>query len=338
MIGNFVWYGWMHWGLITIHSKSDPLSKVIREIEKQGHVTLKTNMDGSTPVTMWVTNVTLADAMETLSAVTESRWRLAFFVAPDKTSIKGAITTITSGEKLEGWKSVYYPLMMQKADGDEEVPVDPRKDPWNVRPVTEPKAQAYLEQAARSVSASFIFPENWNPPVTSAPKSGPIDSSLPRLASAAKGKYEEVFLLQKGRRTAGGGKDRERDRSNDDEGPRFASNDEEGGGRPRGFGGGFNREAMEERRQAELAKMSPDKRAALQKEMDARKAFFDSLKDLPKDQRDAKIAEYMNQPEVQAAMDNQQAQREARNSPQQRADRANNYLARKSAATGGAKP
>src|SRR6202012_3185693 len=137
----------------------------------------------------------------------EARWRLAFFVAPDKTSIKGALANLSAGQKMEGWKSVYYPLMMPGVNGDEEGPKDPRKDPWNVKPTDQKTAQGYLEQAARSVSASFNYPENWNPPVNSAPKSGPIESSLPRLASAAKGKYEEVFLLQKGRR---GGRDRER--------------------------------------------------------------------------------------------------------------------------------
>jgi len=337
MIGNFIWYGWLHWGLITVHAKEPvglPLSKVIQQIESQGHVTIKTNIDGSTPVHMWVTNVTLADALETLAAVTDSRWRLAFFVAPDKTSIKGALANLSSGQKMEGWKSVYYPLMMPRADGGEdEVPADPRKDPWNVKPVDQKTAQAYLEQAARSVSASFNFPESWNPPVNSTLKSGPIESTLPKLASAAKGKYEEVFLLQKGGRRGG----RER-RSGEDEGPRLVSNDDEGGGGGPRFGGGFNREGMEARMQSELDKMPADRRAALQKEMDDRRAFFNSLKDLPKDQRDARLAEYFSQPDVQAAMDNQQANRDSRNSPQQRANNANNYLARKAAASGGAKP
>jgi hypothetical protein len=330
MVGNFIWNVWGRWGLITIHSKGDPLSKIIHQIEKQGHVTLKSNIDPSTPIKMWVTEVTLADAMETLSAVTESRWRLAYFVAGDKSAISGALGAFASGQKMEGWKSVYYPLMIGRGQEEEEVPVDPRKDPWNVKPVTDPTAQSYLEQAARSVSASFMFPENWNPPVKSPPNSGPIAKTLPKLASAAKGKYEEVFLLQKRQRSANRP---ERERG-DDDGPRFASNDgEEGRGRR-----DFNREAMEERMQAELAKMSAERRAAMQREIDARKAFFDSLRDLTKEQRDARIADMMQQPDVQARMDNAQANRDSRSSPDQRMSRADSYLSNKATATGGAKP
>ena len=330
LVGNFIYNVWLHWGLITIHSKKDPLSKIIRQIEKQGHVTLESNVDPNTPVNMWVTEVTLADAMETLSVVTEARWRLAYIVAGNRTAIKGAIASITSGQKPEGWKSVYYPLMMLRGEEEEEVPVDPRKDPWNVKPVTETTAQAYLEQAARSVSASFMFPEDWNPPVKSAPKSGPISKTLPKLASLARGSYEEVFLLQKrGQRTGRG----ERGERGDDDGPRFAFNDGDGGGRR---GGG--RDGMEDRIKAELEKMSAERRAALQKELDARKAFFDSLRDMTTDQKRAMWAQFMNNPDNQNRMDNMQANADARSTPDQRAARADGYLSNTAAATGGAKP
>jgi hypothetical protein len=323
MVGNFLYHFMWHWGLITIHSKKDPLSKVIRQIERQGHVTVRSNLDPSTPVNMWVTEVTLADALETLGVVTESRWRLAYFVAGDKSSINGAINTLASGEKLEGWKSVYYPLRFGRGMED-EVPVDPRKDPWNVRPVTEPNAQSYLEQAARSVAASFVFPENWNPLVKSAPKSGPITKSLPQLASAARGKYEEVFLLQKRPQRVARG---ERGERGEDDGPRFASNDDDG-----------RRAAMDEREQAELAKMSAADRAARQREIEDRNAFFASLRDLTDDQKRAKRQQFFNKPENQAAMDNAQANRDSRSTPDQRAAHADSYLANKAAATGGAKP
>ena len=31
---------WANWGLVTVHSTTEPLSKVIRQIEKQGRVTI----------------------------------------------------------------------------------------------------------------------------------------------------------------------------------------------------------------------------------------------------------------------------------------------------------
>ena len=90
--------------------------------------------------------------------------------------------------------------------------------------------------------------------------------------------------------------------------------------------------------QAELEKMSAERRAAMQKEMDARKAFFDSLRDLTPEQRDTRFREMMSQPDMQNRMDNAQANRDSRSTPDQRAARADGYLANKSAMTGGAKP
>ena len=107
-----------------------------------------------------------------------------------------------------------------------------------------------------------------------------------------------------------------------------------GGGRR----GGANREAMQERMQAELDKLPADRRAELQKEMEDRKAFFEGLRDLTPEQRDAKILEQMSQPDVQAKMDSAQAARDARRSPEQKIARAEKYLANKAKATGGAKP
>src|SRR5258708_18199958 len=76
LTGQVVHYFWSDWGLVTVHSKGQPLSQVIRSIEKQGHVTIKTNIDLTKPIDMHVDQVTVAEALETLSVVTESRWRL----------------------------------------------------------------------------------------------------------------------------------------------------------------------------------------------------------------------------------------------------------------------
>jgi hypothetical protein len=238
-----------------------------------------------------------------------------------------AINHLTSGQKPDGWKSAYYPLnpMMGVDTQQDGMALDPRKDPWNVKPVTDPTAQSYLEQAARSVSASFMFPENWNPAVKSPPKSGPITKSLPQLASAAKGKYEEIFLLQKRQRTERAERGDRGDRGEGEGGPRFGNDD----GR---------RDAMNERVQAEIDKQPPERRVAMQREKDARDAFFASLRDKTDDQRKAMWQQFMNQPDNQNRMDNAQANRDAMSTPDQRAARADGYLSNKAAATGGAKP
>jgi hypothetical protein len=318
-VGHYIW---AHWGLITVHSKGQPLSQVIRSIEKQGHVTIKTNMDLTKPVVMRVDEVSLAEALETLSVVTEGRWRLAYFVGPDKSTVNVALANFTADQKNEGWRTVYVPLV---APVGEELAVlpDPRKDSWVVKTVQDATLQAYLTEAAKNVSASFLVPEGFNPAVKSPPASGAISSALPKLVSAAKGKYEEVFILQGSNRQAEGG-DRERRDRGDGE-TRFAGN----------FGGGFDRDAFEERIQNEINKLPPEERPAAQKEHEDQKQFFTALRDMSPEDRAKMMQQMMSDPNMQEKMDNASAARDSRRSPQQKAARANSYLQRLSAVHGG---
>ncbi|MEP6673025.1 MAG: hypothetical protein ABJF10_27945 [Chthoniobacter sp.] len=331
LTGEVVNYIWSNWGLVTIHAKGQSLSQVIRSIEKQGHVTIQSNLDATKPVDMWVTKVSLAEAMETLSVVTESRWRLAYYVAPDKGAIATAKASFASGQKKEGWHMMVVPL---PPIGDEPAVLpDPRKDTWVVKTPAEATLQAYLKEAAKNVSATFYVPEGFNPPVKAPPKSGEISSALPKLVSAAKGKYEEVFLLQGSNRNADRGERGEgdrRDRGGDDGEPRFAGNFG-GGDRPKG---GFDRSAMEERIQNEINKLPASERTAAQQEHDARKQFFDSLKDMTPEQKAAAFQQMASDPAMQAKMEDASNNRDSRRTPAQRIARAQSYLQRMAAATG----
>jgi hypothetical protein len=307
------WQLWSGWGLITIHSDNQPLSEIVRSIEKQGRVTIKTDLEASLPVRMHVDKVALAEALETLGAITEARWRLTYLVAPDQGAIGAALASFTARQKVEGWRALHVPL--PPVGEEPAVLPDPRRDPWEVQPAREPTLQAYLQQASRSVSASFLFPREWNPPVTSAPQSGPISKTLPLLAKAAGGSYEEVFFLEGGRRGEGDG---DRGRGGGD-GPRFSFD----------RGGGFDRDAMEERIQAEIRKLPAAQQAVAKAEHDERRKFFEGLRDLTDEQRRAKFEEYMNDPKNEERMDKGMAARESRRSPQQRTERAQKYRERK---------
>jgi hypothetical protein len=333
LTGEVVHHIWTHWGLITIHSKNQSLSQVIRSIEKQGHVTIKTNMDLTKPVEMNVDEVNLSEALETLSAVTDSRWRLAYYVGPDKATVASALSTFTSGQRNEGWKMIYLPL---PNFGDEASRLgDPRDDTWVVKTASQPTLQGYLHEAAKNVSASFLVPNDFNPPVNAPPKSGAISSALPKLASTAKAKYEEVFLLQNFSRQADGDRrdrtDGERRDRGDDGEPRFAGNF---GGGSSGGRSGFDRNAFEERIQNEINKLPPAERSMAQQEHDERKKFFDSLKDLTPEQRNQAFQAMMSDPAMQDKIENSNNARDARNTPHQRIAKAAGYLQRKAAASG----
>lgn len=315
LVGNIIYHMWSNWGLITIHSKDQPLGEVIRSIEKQGHVKIQTNLDLVRPIEMNVTKVALAEAMETLSVVVDGRWHLTYFVAQDKGTIDAALAGLGNRTRPEGWRSLYVPLMGEGMGADQAVMPDPRQDTWAVKPAKEPTLQSYLEQASRNVSAGFVVPEGYNPPVTSPPSSGVIAKALPKLIDAAKGKYEEIFVLQ-GFRVA----------ENDSRGRR-------GGGENEEFRGG--RESMEERMRNEIAKLPAEEQKVAQQEFDARKAFFEGLRDLPPAERDAKMQAFMEVPENQEKMENANAARDARRSPQQRMARGKQYMQRMAQARSG---
>jgi hypothetical protein len=328
LVLGVVYHIWANWGLVTVHANKQPLSKVIREIEKQGHVTLKTDLNPDTQVTMDVEKVVVTEALETLATVTDARWRLTFVIAGDKSTVNNAVAGVVSGTRPEGWKTAYAPPIQFSDMPD--TPLDPRRFVWTVSAPEEPKVQAYIAAAASQTSVMFLYPESWNPDVKSAPKSGPIVKVVPKLADAVKGEVEEMFFLQKGGDRFAGGP------LNEDEAPRFDGPPAaDGAGRRGGNGGGgggrsnFNPAAMEERAKAQLAQLPAAQRAKAEAELAERRALFESMKNMSPDDRRAKMEEMASDPGRQEKMEARAAAQDARRSPEQRIERAHKYVERK---------
>ena len=324
----FYWI-WSGWGLVTVDVNGKPLAEVIRSIEKQAGIVLKTNMDATKPVTMHVFKVPLTEALEALGGVTDSRWRLGYFFGPDAATVKGALETIASGKRPEGWKQYEVPLLGRPGGGEEAVPMDPRHDLWNVQEPAEKTLQAFMQAAAAGVSASFTCPEQYNPAVAKGPSSGEIRKLAPQLAKNAGAKFEEIFLLM-GRpqgETADSGRDRDDDFGFGGGGPSRGSRGSFGDGRSRG--GPPNFALMRERQLAEIAKLPKADQAQAQAEFDEREKFFAALKDLSDEEKRAKIADYMSKPENQDRMADRQTKRDERKTPEQRLAKYQKYAANK---------
>jgi hypothetical protein len=319
LITNLVAHWWKNRGLITIDCEDWPATKVVKEIERQGGITVKSNLTDETKIRMHVNRVPVAQALETLATVAEARWRLAYFFAGGMADIQSALNGMLSGNRPEGWKTDYMPLM---GFSEGEPLGDPRTDPWNVKPVEKSDFQTYAHQAALSVSASMTYPEAWNPGVNKALSSGPIGNLAPQLAKAAGGKVLEVFLVQKPSAQPQG-------QDGDSSNANRQSADRRGGGN-NSSGGEADRERLQRdmaaRTQAEIDKLPPEKRAAAQEQFDERRKFFESMRDLTPMQRMEKVMEFLsndaNLNRIEARMNDHMG----RMTPDQRVQMAQKYI------------
>jgi hypothetical protein len=172
VVANIINYLIFDWGLITIHAKNEPLGQVVKSIERQGWVTVYTDMDPTTPVNMDVDDVPLAEAMETLSANVDrpprdnstasssgdnsapagtaprthhfgppgdfggggAHWELAFFAAPTSAQVKQEISAFQSGNVGDGIVTYEYPTSLSMLAGS---------DPDSDLPASDPRRQSW---------------------------------------------------------------------------------------------------------------------------------------------------------------------------------------------------
>jgi hypothetical protein len=183
---------------------------------------------------------------------------------------------------------------------------------------------ALLEEAAEKTGVLLAAPTDWKTSA-SAPPAGPIAKTAPRLFRDAGGVSREVFLLR----------------------ARPQGEDEDGGGRGGGWiarssvsrnetGGGWMRamgdaQRSAERVEAQIALLPEEERPKARDDFKMMREFWQSVRDLPEEQRRAKAQEFFNRPEVAERMDERRMAREAKMTPKQRVERAQRYLERKAA-------
>ena len=314
-----VYHVWANWGLITIHAKAEPLSKVIASMQRQGHVKIQTDLSLDTPVTMNVDKVHINTALEVLSTVTDSRWRLLFFVAGDKGTLAAGESSWSTGQHLDGWKMYSFPMgNMVPLDDDaaDPSPPDPRTDTWTPKTAAPAAIQTFFAEAAQATSAGFAFPSDWNPTINTAPSPGVVQHVVPKLISAASGHEDEVFFLSQGGGRGGG----------------FG-----GPGRQAGGPGGdlqMDPDLFAERVQSQIDRLPPEQKTEAQSNFDAERAFRKSLQGMSEDERRAAWMQHMQDPVVQQMMANRMDGRDAMMNHDQRTQRFSNYVNRKMQITG----
>jgi hypothetical protein len=255
---------------------------------------------------MSVTKVPVAFALENLSVVTNSRWRLLYFAAGDKATRKAGESAWFGGNRPADWTMISFPFGnagIQISDDDPPI-FDPRDDTYAPKAAAPQPIQTYFTEAAQLTNAGFAFPTAWNPTVGSTPPSGVVQKVVPKLVSKAHGRTDMIFFL--------------------------SENGGRGPGGPGGGGGfaGLDPDLFAQRIQNEIDRLPPEEKTEAQNNFDAEVAFRKSLANMTDDERRNAFMARMQDPAFQQAMMNRQDSRENMMSHDQKMQRFQNYVNR----------
>jgi hypothetical protein len=292
------------WGLITVRVHEAPLGQVIKSIERQGHITIYSNLDPSSTISMDVIRVSVPEAMDSLAAnaggsdgFRGAQWHLGFFAAPSSAAVKEEVRGFESGSTGDDNKVFSYPTPLQTLSGEEALPAaDPRKQSWpGLRPATPATAPApvtaaaqgnpppsdnpssdqppappstvqdYLDALAQAADIYVMVPTSWEPKISGPPSTGSsISSAVRSVVGKAHGSVDEAFILY--------------ERPRGQRGP--------GGPGRGGFGGGdANWAATDDRLKNAINGLPEDYRAGALAQLSQEKSFHQQLAAAPPDQR-----------------------------------------------------
>jgi hypothetical protein len=335
IVANIVRWFFSDWGLITVTVHEAPLGQIVKSIERQGWVRIYTDIDPSTPVSMYVVKVPLAEAMETLVANLPNggQWKLGFFAAPSSSAVKNEISAFQSGNLGDDAKIFSFPTPLQMLDTDSEMPAaDPRLQTWPgmqapppapaptavadnsgnnpqtpapaapADPPGPPTVQDYFTAFAQGADIWIVAPGSWTPVVSKAPApSSSIISAVENLVSTAHGSVQQAIILQaRGRRQGG---------------PR-------GGG---GGGGDTGWVMTEDRIKNAINGLPEEARPQALAQLNAEVSFMKDVQAAPADQRRAMMRDHFTK---------RMGNNNWRRSPEKRAQRYSNAVSNRISARG----
>lgn len=318
------WQIYAGWGLVTLDVRDSPLSKVLATISRQGGIDIASNVDPTTPVTIKVKRVPPVEALDIVAVRTDASWRLAYLGAPDQAAIDTALANFRVGGETPGWTS-YGAGGFSMVEPQSSAALDLRRVNWT--PSAAGELPSLLDEASQKTGVFLAAPADWKPS-TAAPKPGPIARTAPQLFRNAGGVAREVFLLRA-----------RSPRDDDDWGgggrggpwignaPATASG-QRGGGWMRAMG---DPQQVTERVEAQIALLPKNEQEKAREDFSMMREFWQSVRELPDEERRAKAQEFFNRPEVAERMDERRMAREAKMAPKQRLERAQRYLERKAA-------
>lgn len=320
-----VWHVYSGWGLVSLDFKDAPAGKVLSAISRQGGIEIATDLDPATPVTIEVNRVSPLEALDIVAVRTESSWRLAYLGAADEAAIETALAAFRSGQTAEGW-SGYGAGGFNAVQSQSGAPLDLRLVEW--QPSAGGNLQQLLAQASEETGVYLSAPNDWSPQLDKV-DGGRMADAAPALFRKAGGVSREVFLLR--------GPAPDEPRGDDDGGWRgnrswVGATPDRTAGRERGSRDWGNPEAAAKRTEAQIKLLPPEEQTKAREDTSMMREFWQSVRELPEEQRRAKAREFFSRPEVQERMEDRRLAREAKMTPKQRIERSQRYWDRKAEA------
>lgn len=318
-----VWQLYAGWGLVSLDFDNAPAGKVLTSISRQGGIDVVSSLDPSTLVTIKVHRVPPLEALDVLAVRTDSSWRLAYLGARDDASIEGALAAFRAGQTAEGWAG-YGAGGFNVVQPNSGAPLDLRLAEW--QPAGDGELQKLLDEAANETGVYLSAPSDWSPTLN-GPKGGRMADAAPAMFRQAGGVSREVFLL---RGPAAGEADE--DGGSWRGGRSWIGSSTPSGDGTRGPGGFGNSEAMAKRAEAQIKLLPPAEQKQAREDVTMTREFWQSVRELPEEERRAKAREFFSRPEVQERMEDRRLAREAKMTPEQRIQRSQRYWDRKAEA------
>ena len=314
------WHIYSGWGLVTIDAENAPIEQVLGEIRRQGGLEIVSDLPPDTKVSLRVRRVPAVEALDITAVRTGANWRLAYLGAPDAAAIDTALAGFGAGRETAGWTS-HQAGGFALVEPESGQAMDLRQMQWT--PSGGGKLSSLLQEGAEKTGVFFAAPASWQPEVP-ALSPGTVRSVATSLFRQAGGVSREVFLLRgSGERTGGTDEPGRRGR-----GAWIGAAPEGAGGRGGGWMG--NPESLAERVEAQIALLPAAEQPKAREDFQTMRDFWQSVRDLPEEERRAKAREFFNRPEVQERMEDRRLARDAKLTPEQRIDRSKRYWERKS--------
>lgn len=326
LVTLLIWNWISGWGLVTVHAQSQPLSKIISSIERQGGIKIVTNADLAAPLSMDVDRVPAVEAVDVLSARLDGNWSVGYVAGPSKIDVAAGVAGISQGDRNRDFRTLGFGGFGGGGGGMDisSTVIDARRVVWKVSPSDTPKLQDWLNQLSVKTGLIAVVPRDWDPEVSKTPSDGAAASAMRGIIKSVKGVYQEIFII--------------RVMNQDQTADTGPGPDRGGGGRtdggfggPRDGGGRQNShpEWIADRADARIAQLPKEEQAQAKNDFSEMRAFFDKMRSLPDDQRRTAMQQFFDRPDVQQRMADRMADRDEKSGPERRADRSRRYIERK---------